>query len=172
MLPNFIIAGAAKSGSSTLYYYLQKHPEILMSKYKEPAYFTKYWNRKDLRWYENQFKHWNGEKAIGEATVEYMVDQHAPERIYKLVPHVKLIFIMRNPIDRAWSHYWHRVKMGEESRSFNEIIKNIENGNLDEYIIRYGMYATSIKRFLEYFSKEQVKFIILENFKENPSFFS
>jgi len=168
MLPNFIIAGAAKSGSSTLYYYLNKHPEILMSKEKEPAYFTKYWGKKELKWYESQFDHWNGEKAIGEATVEYMVDEKAPERICKILPNVKLIFIMRNPVDRAWSHYWHRVKMGEETRSFDEIIKSIKNGNLNEYVIRYGMYATHIKRFLKYFPREKMLFLLLEEFKENP----
>ncbi|AEH44613.1 sulfotransferase [Thermodesulfatator indicus DSM 15286] len=171
MLPNFIIAGAAKSGSSTLYFYLGRHPEILMSKEKEPAYFTKYWGKKDLKWYESQFDHWNGEKAIGEATVEYMVDEHASERIYKVITNVKLIFIMRNPVDRAWSHYWHRVKMGEETRSFEDVIRSVKDGNLNEYIVRYGMYATHIRRFLKFFPKTQMKFIILEEFSKEPSKF-
>ena len=61
---------------------------------------------------------------IGEATVEYLVDPQACKRIYKHLPDVKLIFILRNPINRAWSHYWHRVKNGEEIRSFDKIINN------------------------------------------------
>ena len=160
MLPNFLIAGAAKCGSYSLFYYLGKHPDILTSKVKEIGYFTTYWYEKDLAWYESFFNHWEGESAIGEATVEYMVDEKAPERIYQVIPNVKLIFIMRNPVERAWSHYWHRVKMGEERRNFDVILNS---KSTDEYPIRYGMYATQLTRYLNFFSKEQMKFILLDD---------
>lgn len=163
MLPNFLIAGAAKSGSSSLFYYLGKHPDVLTSKVKEPGFFTKYWREKDLAWYESFFDHWAGESAIGEATVEYMVDENAPGRISQVLPNVKLIFILRNPVERAWSHYWHRVKNGEERRSFEDILSS---GDKDEYPIKYGLYATQIERYLQFFDITQMKFVILDDFKE------
>lgn len=163
MLPNFLIAGAAKCGSYTLYHYLGKHPDILMSSVKEPAYFTKYYN-KGLDFYENFFKDYKGENAIGEATVEYMVCPEAPERIYKTIPDIKLIFTLRNPIERASSHYWHRIKTGHENRKFDEVIK----GGKNEYPIRYGLYFTQIKRFLKYFPLDKMHFIILERFSNDP----
>ena len=121
----------------TLYYYLGKHPDILMSSTKEPAYYTKYYN-KGLDFYESFFKEYKGENAIGEATVEYMVCPETPERIYKAIPDIKLIFILRNPIERASSNYWHRIKSGHENRKFYEVIKEGKN----EYPIRYGLYFT------------------------------
>ena len=164
VLPNFLIAGAAKCGSYSLFYYLGKHPDILTSKVKEISYFTEYWGTKDLQWYKSFFNHWAGEKAIGEATVEYMVDENAPSRIYQTIPHIKLIFIMRDPVQRAWSHYWHRVKMGEEKRDFEAIINNKTS---IEYPIKYGLYATQIERYLSFFSKNQMKFVILDELKDN-----
>lgn len=163
MLPNFLIAGAAKSGSSSLHYYLGQHHDILMSKVKEPAFFTKNWHR-GVQWYESFFDHWSGEQAVGEATVEYMVDKEAPERISQTLPDVKLIFIMRNPVDRAWSHYWHRVKMGEERRSFEQIVAD---GNAEEYPFKYSLYATHIERYLQFFEKSQMMFIFLEDLRED-----
>ena len=164
MLPNFLIAGAAKSGSSSLYYYLSLHKDIYMCKTKEPAFFTKYYDR-GINWYKKQFNTVNKEKMIGEATVEYMVDPFAYKRIYKHIPNIKLIFIIRNPIDRAWSHYWHRVKNGEETRSFDEII--FSEKIMSEYIIQYGLYFKLLERFFNIFPKENIKIVVLEEAKVN-----
>ena len=111
----FLIAGAAKCGSSTLWYSLKSYPQIGMSSEKEPAFFTKIYC-KGIDWYSSQFNMNSSCLTLGEATVEYLVDPDAPVRISKLFPNVKLIFILRNPIHRAWSHYWHRVKTGQEKK--------------------------------------------------------
>jgi|MTBAKSStandDraft_2_1061841.scaffolds.fasta_scaffold03295_7 hypothetical protein len=166
MLPKFLIAGAAKSGSSTLYHYLSIHPDVFMPDIKEPAFFSKYYN-KGLEWYESLFAKARPGQITGEATVEYMVDADSPLRIKKDIPNIKLIFILRNPIDRAWSHYWHRVKMGEETRKFEDILHG--KAVLEEYIIRYGFYYKCIERYYNLFGADQIKIVILEEAATNFS---
>jgi len=164
LLPTFFIGGAAKCGSFTLYHYLNQHPNILMSKCKEPGYFDDV-HKNDINWYREQFNNWNGEKEIGEATVEYMVDENSPKRIKKLLPNSKFIFILRNPYERANSHYWHRIKQGDidATKSFEEIILEGENS----FPIKYSLYWTHLKRFLEFFPKNQIKILILEDLTKN-----
>ena len=164
MLPTFFIAGAAKAGSSTLYKYLATHPDIFMAKDKEPAFFTKHYHKGD-RWYESLFASAQISQAIGEATVEYMVDHDAPLRIQKRLPMAKFIFILRNPSDRAWSHYWHRVKNGEETRSAEQIFSQPDLSH--EYVVRYGMYHEHLQRYFDLFDKKQIKILILEKAKIN-----
>ena len=146
MLPTFIIPGAAKSGSTSLYHNLCQHPDILMSSNKEPNFFLLHWG-KDITFYQQFFSHYSGEKAIGEATVGYMPDTRVPARIYSVLPNVKLIFTLRNPVSRAVSHYVWRVNKGQEHRSFDEVLQC----GFSEYPILYSLYYTHISRFLEYF---------------------
>lgn len=157
MLPNLLIAGAAKAGSSTLYHYLGEHPDVCMSSGKEPAFFTKNW-KKGIGWYESQFVEYSDESVIGEATVEYMRDPIATQRIWEVIPDVKFIFTLREPISRAVSHYWWRVHNGHESRSFDEVLTE----GREAFFVDYGLYYTHISRFLDYFPLEHMHFVILE----------
>lgn len=159
-LPTFIVAGAAKAGSSSLYHYLGLHPEVCMSAGKEPAFFTKNWG-KDLSFYAASFAQCSRAKAFGEATVEYMVDPEAPARIAQVLPDVRLVFSLRDPVERAVSHYWHRVKGRSEHRAINVVLR----GAMDEYPIRYSLYATHLERFLQYFPRERMHIIILEEMR-------
>ena len=164
MLPQFLVAGAAKSGSSTLYHYLSLHPEVFMPDEKEPAFFSKYYD-KGVDWYESLFSEAQSGQVAGEATVEYMVNPDSPVRIAKLLPDIKLIFILRNPVDRAWSHYWHRVKNGEDARQFDEIMKS--DDIFQEYFVQYGLYYKCLKRYYDIFNNDQIKIIILEDAKKD-----
>lgn len=106
MLPNFLIVGAARAGTTSLYYYLKQHPDVFMSPKKEIDFFDVDKNfEKGLDWYERYFEGYTGQKAIGEASPLYMYLEKVPKRIAKVIPDVKLIFILRNPVDRAYSHY-------------------------------------------------------------------
>ncbi|HEC92398.1 MAG TPA: hypothetical protein ENI51_05310 [Candidatus Atribacteria bacterium] len=173
VLPNFVIPGAQKSGTTALRIYLAQHPEIYMAS-KEIHFFNREENyKKGIEWYEKFFDGWNGEKAIGEKTPEYMYNENVPERICKILPDVKLIFVLRNPVDRAYSHYWHNVRMGQEFLSFEEAlqreeesIKNPEYKNIYSYKDK-GKYILQIKRFARYFSKSQMLFVLAEDLKEN-----
>lgn len=185
--PNFLIGGAARSGSTSLYSFLKEHPEVCMSKIKEPQFFAENYER-GVEWYLNLFnqtgknsstffnfisKLYNvcegNEKAIGEASTRYLHHKKAPKRIKSFNPNMKLIFILRNPIYRAFSNYKREIETRGINDDFEDIIKNKEHPRWDEYIAR-GNYYTHIKRYLKYFNKEQIHIIIFEhyitNFKE------
>ena len=175
VLPNFIICGTQKRGTTALYHYLREHPEIYMSEKKEVHFFDLNWN-KGLNWYEKHFKVTSGAKAIGEASPFYMYLEEVPERIHEILPDAKLIFILRNPVDRAYSHYWHEVKLGFEYLTFEEAIKKEEERLSDGTIFSKqhysykdrGKYIEQIKRFMKYFSKDQILILLNDDLKKNP----
>jgi len=171
-LPNFICVGAQKSGTTTLYDILVQHPDIFLPEIKETKFFhddSKY--EKGLSFYEeNFFKTWKGEKAIGEIDPEYMYFESVPERIYRtLGKDVKLIFMLRNPVDRSYSHYWMSLKRGYETETFERaielegerLIRDEFHRNHFSYMDR-GFYAKQIKRYLSYFNKENMFFVVFE----------
>ena len=167
MLPNFIIVGATKSGTSSLLRYLGKHPDILTGGQqrgrKEAGFFNNNYE-KGIEWYEQFFEDWNGEKAIGEKSVGYMIHKESPERIKKLIPDIKIIFVLRNPVDRTYPYYWHDcIRHSEkEVTPFEEAIKRAEDIDLkrEEYL-RIGRYCKHIKYWRGLFPKENM--LILKN---------
>ena len=188
VLPDFIIFGVSRSGTTSLYQYLAQHPNIEPCVVKEPRFFDMYYHR-GLNWYRMNFpskwqklvsyklKH---KKFItGEASGAYLQNPHAPKRVHDLNPNMKLILLLRNPVDRAFSHYKRKVKNGSEKLSFEEVIDQEEKRikgeqekmekNGDYYSPIYhslaylttGLYATRLKRWLKYFSMKQI--LVLEN---------
>lgn len=157
MLPTFLIPGAPKAGSSTLYDCFAAHPQILMSERKEPDFFGGRWGQ-GIAYYEEFFRAYNGEKAIGEATVGYLSDPAAPERIHQVLPDVKFVIVMRDPVSRAVSHYWWRVNTNAETRTLDEVLDSDDN-----YPVDCGMYHTQICRFLEYFPLSRMHFVLTED---------
>lgn len=175
MLPDFIVCGAQRSGTTSLYEYMAQHPGICMSEPKEVHFFC--WEkryRKGRKWYEKHFIHCEKNKQIGEATPYYMYPEKVPKRINEIIPDAKLIFTLRNPVDRAYSHYWHEVKNGWEYLSFSEAIKKEKNRikkspvhkNRFSYLDR-GKYVIQLKRFLKYFPKEQILVLRLRELKSS-----
>ena len=163
MLPNFLICGSIKGGSTALYNCLKMHPDIFLAQQKELDFFIKNY-KKGINWYEKHFSQWKGQKAVGEATAYYINSSWAPKRIASVIPDVKLICIFRNPIDRLYSHYWFFGKSGTVNlrNSFSQYIKT------DNKIIESGFYCEQIKSFLSYFSRDKMHFIINEEFAANP----
>lgn len=125
MLPNLIIPGSQKCGTSSIYRYLSEHPSCLMSEPKEPAFFSKAENLGHIDRYRALFAAGRrGEpspKVIGEATTAYLPDAHVPQRIKQALGEVKLVFVLRNPVDRALSAYWHTCKRRDESRGLSDV---------------------------------------------------
>lgn len=174
MLPNFICPGAQKSATTTLYNLLRQHPDVYLSDVKELHFFDneqKY--LKGISWYEKEFfSEVKGKKVIGDITPIYMYLDNIPQRIYNsLGKNIKFIFMLRNPIDRAYSHYWMSYRRGYEKESFEKAIElekdRIRIGNFGKINFSYverGFYSNQIKRYIKYFPKKNMKFIIFEDF--------
>jgi len=175
-LPNLFIPGAAKSGTTTLHELLNLHPEISMSKVKEPVF----WNNKKFEKYIEQdwlnYKKLFVEKSkiYGESTTSYMYYNSFIENInknYKKSP--KFIFILRNPIDRYNSHFWWMKGLGLEKNKIKNVL-NIESRiNFEEYdyypknYFQFGLYSKWIQRFIDNFGLENIKVITLEKLISN-----
>src|SRR5688572_24468381 len=113
MLPNFFIIGAMKAGTTSLWQYLRRHPEIFMSKLKEPGYFTEElrWDQ-GIEWYRSLFDDAGSARAVGEASTSYTKWPRfagIPARMHALVPEARLIYLVRDPGDRIRSHYIHNL---------------------------------------------------------------
>ncbi len=161
--PNFIIPGAGRSGTTSVFYCLSQHPQVYTPRVKEINYFTKYYH-KPIEWYFRHFNGWQGEPAVGEASTLYMYHPMAAKRLFEYRSDLKLIFCLRNPIDRIYSNYKKTVAGQGEARPFLKII------NEEPYrFFEASRYSTHLKRFLKYFSYDQMLFIFFEDLIENPN---
>ncbi|MBI2471304.1 MAG: sulfotransferase domain-containing protein [Planctomycetes bacterium] len=194
VLPDFLIVGAQKCGTSSLYRNLVKHPSVIPAFVKEIYFFNNSRNyfQKGVGWYKAYFpsllyKYYSthicgNDFLTGEATPGYMFHPHAPKRISELLPEVKIIILLRNPVDRAYSHYYHEVKRKRETLSFEDAIRMEEErlrGEFDRimkdenytsskyvhysYLLR-GIYVDQLKRVYSYFNKNQVIILKSEDF--------
>lgn len=191
VMPNFLIIGAAKAGTTALYEYLRQHPQIYMSPVKETNFFALEGEKVDFRGpgdqeainsfsitdlesYILQFQGVSNEIAIGEASPLYLYSSKAPERIKFYIPHAKLIAILRHPVERAYSSFLHLGRDGREplidfAQALREEKARIENNW--EHIWHYqqmGFYYTQLKRYYDIFDRSQIKVYLYEDFKTRP----
>ena len=177
--PSFIIGGAQKSGTTSLHYYLVQHKSIFMpiGERQETHFFDVEHNYdKGFEWYLARFTGHEQEQIMGQTSPLYLYVEQVPERIHQHLPDVKLIFILRHPVDRAYSHYWHVWKKNREKLSFREAIKHEEERIKKDFwhkrnfsYLSRGRYITQIQRFVHYFPMSQMLFIIFEDFKDEPN---
>lgn len=187
--PDFIIVGAQKCGTTSLYNYLIRHPDIFPAKTKEIHYFDFNFS-KGKRWYRRNFiPLWKkiifliiGRKVItGEASPYYMFHPYAIKRIYEYDKNIKIIVLLRDPVFRAWSSYNHQKRKGREGLEFEaalceenkriggEFLKIIKNENYNSSIyqrysyLKRGEYAWQIENIFKYFNKKNV--LILQSEK-------
>lgn len=168
--PNFIIVGTMKSGTNTLGRYLEQHDEVFIAP-REIHFFSNEDNfEKGSEWYASHFEEATANQITGERCPPYASYSAAPKRIHALNPDVKLIWIFRNPIERAYSHYWHFANRGGEKNRFAEAIK--EEANWPEwrkergYLFR-SRYVEQVNKYLQYFSKEHMLFLTFEALKQD-----
>ena len=173
--PNFFIVGAPKCATTSLYEYLKNIPGIYMSPIKEPHYFSPrvsswiYINRiSDKKKYLRLLKDASNVRAIGEASTSYLHDPEAVNLIHGTLPYAKIIIILRDPVERSFSHYLFRVQSGGTRLSFSDVIKDDIKLVDKEYrfhnVIESSFYYESVKRYLKKFGSSQVKIIIFEDF--------
>ena len=187
-LPNFLIVGAAKAGTTSLYYYLKEHPEIYMSPIKEPKFITSNFLKfpfkgigddlvekniiKNFESYQKLFLGVKNEKAIGEASADNLYYyKKSINYIKKILGEVKIIIILRNPIDRAFSAYSHLMRDNREFLTFEDALNQEENRKKEnwEFIWYYkdvGFYYNQVKAYLENFS--EVKVYLYDDLKKDP----
>jgi hypothetical protein len=172
--PTFILGGAPKAGTTSLYRYLQQHPQVCMSARKETSVFI---DDKGLEWLsETHYRHYEGEPAVGEASAGTLGNPEVSERVYDALPNVKLIFVLRDPIERIFSHYRFLRRVGglEEWRgvdgtvSFSKLIR-AEGTEWCETHVGLGMYHKHLTRFEQYFDREQMLILLFGDLKRTPS---
>ncbi|WP_293150911.1 MULTISPECIES: sulfotransferase [unclassified Microcoleus] len=182
--PDFIIIGSPRCGTTSLYKYITSHPQILPAANKEICFFSEHFN-KGLAWYQAHFPppidahHF----LTGEATPTYLTHPLAASRLHGCLPKVKLIVILRNPVDRALSHYQMLVRRGTECRTFEKAIDSelqllagaSETSLADKsywkdcHYIYKSLYACSLKQWMNLFPKEQFLILQSEEFYANPA---
>jgi hypothetical protein len=171
-LPNFLCVGAQKAGTTTLHEVLKQHPDIFLPQIKEPHFFDEHY-AKGVSWYEKTFfSTAQDQNAIGEITPAYLYIDDVPQRILEtLGPNVKLLFIFRNPAERAYSHYLMSKFNGFESATFEEAMADSPLSSGDIAIAQKrrfsyrerGYYGMQVKKYLQLFYKENMHFILFED---------
>lgn len=174
--PNFIIVGAAKSGTTALANFVGQHPEIYMSSVKEPFYFVEDPEITKSEYLKLFIK---GEKykARGEASTGYLYDPTSAEKIYSSCGNIRIIISLRYPVDMAHSMWRHMSTHGSEQRTFYQAISNELSpndtkhaGRADSYrYIDRGMYSKQVARYIERFGRENVYIMVFEEFNKNPT---
>lgn len=162
-LPEFLIVGPQKCATTWLYDCLYDHPDVLMPETDSVQYFDMNYQREE-QWYRGHFTQYDGESVVGEETASYIRSEMAPKRIAETIPDAKLIFILRNPIDRAFSHWWHEKSKNKHSFDFEEVLENFD---LYQNWIVPGLYHRHLMRFSEYFPEEQIKICFFDDLVEN-----
>jgi hypothetical protein len=187
LLPDFIIIGAQRAGTTSLYNYVTQHPKVAPARVKEVHYFSVNYQL-GRAWYEHHFPRTRGlrRRITGEASPYYIFHPHSPSRVRELCPDVKLIALLREPVARAFSHYRHEVGLGEEPLSFEQavaredqrIAPDVERLATDplyeahahrhySYIAR-GRYVEQLRNWTTQFPLEQILVLRSEDLFEDP----
>ncbi len=180
-LPSFLVVGAAKGGTTSVYRWLVAHPQIFMSRPKEPHYFTfvesayraegmvTTWDE-----YVRLFRDAGEAQAIGEASTSYLWSPEAPARIKAALPRVKLIAVLRHPADRAYSAYLHAVREGGESLDFASALaaepdRVAQGWPPGLWLYRdMGFYARQLRRYLDLFPRDQILVLLHDDLVGAP----
>jgi Sulfotransferase family len=189
LLPNFLIIGAQKAGTTALFYALSKHPQVFTSAIKEPRYFANEAKAladaagpgdgettmtSSLEEYEALFAEAGAAIARGEASPAYLYDAETPAKIAQLIPDAKLIAILRNPIERAYSNFLYLIREGREPlHDFGAALAEEEKRRASGWSTAWfykdkGFYGVQLERYLEHFDRDQLHFILYEDYNENP----
>lgn len=178
---DFIVAGAQKAGTTALDYYLRQHPDLSLPKVKEVHYFDderEFSNKPDYSNYHAFFSDWGTIKLHGEVTPIYMYWNESMRRICDYNSKIKIIILLRNPVDRAYSHWNMESKKNKDPLPFQEALcaekaRCKEVFPLQHRVFSYvsrGYYSTQLENIWRYFDKKNVLIIKHEELKRTPSF--
>lgn len=191
-LPNFLVLGTARSGTTSIHRYLRQHPEVCVSQWKETDFFA--FRGQDVDFsgpgdpdsinktavttidgYRDQFAHWTGEPAVGESSPNYLYIPGTAERIGATVPDAKMIVTLRQPAERAYSDFVNMVKLGfETTGAFEEALASEDEriqagwGPYYHYAAK-GFYGEQLNRYLDQFDPDQLHVLRFTDLQENPA---
>jgi hypothetical protein len=192
--PNFLIIGAARSGTTSLYRLLNEHPDVFMSTPKEPLFFEAEYEKGTGYYWSTYFEGWSGQRAVGEARVAHLLLPYVPPRIWETVPDAKLVAILREPGERASSHWWLRRCAGLERRTFTAALRQeladlrdgrrfggpngerewkahfdfAQRGSRSSTYLECGYYDEQLGRYLRFFDRRQLKVLWFEDLCRDP----
>jgi hypothetical protein len=184
-LPDFLILGAQKAGTTALYDYLHRQPAISGPAWKEVSFFDRHWTRGE-RWYRGNFPR-RAAEHVGEASPGYLFHPDAPRRVRELLPDAKLVAVLRDPVARAYSHYRHEVALGREPLSFEDALAaedermagELERMAADPAYFSYawwnwtyrarGLYAEQLERWYAAFPREQLLVVTNDELAEDTA---
>jgi len=180
--PDFIIIGAQKSGTSSLHQILARHPDVFIpereifffdvdDREQHPDFIVRRGVAHDFdadfpryaRWYASFFQDAAAGQRLGEDSTSYLASTVAPERIARLCPNVKLIALLRDPVARAYSHYWHDLARGRHTQTFERAL--VETPAM---LISRGCYLEQLQRYRALFEEDRLLVLIFEEFREDP----
>ncbi len=169
-LPDFVVIGAPKCGTTFFYHLLTKHPHVEPAAFKELHYFDLLFDE-GIGWYRQCFppsRQKNGRKTItGEGTPSYLFHPHAAERMAEVIPQARLIALLRNPVDRTYSAYHHRAKHRQKIQTFEKTVEACFDTPRQRFLSQ-SIYVDHLLRWSRFFSKEQMLVLKSEDFFERP----
>jgi hypothetical protein len=167
MLPNFVVIGAPRSGTSWIHHNLKQHPQIFTPKIKELHFFDRDYER-GIAYYESYFADWRNQPAIGESTPDYLhgayTSQDIPALMHRHLPDAKLIACLRNPTERAYSRYWNSKAKYEKNAELTFEQKLLDR---PEFIVE-GFYFDQLMRFYNVFPREQILVTLYDDLRDHP----
>jgi hypothetical protein len=193
--PNFLVLGAQKAGTTSLYRYLAEHPAVLPASVKEVRYFNRFYSRGDA-WYLAHFSlalrgravrgRVRVAPAVGEASAVYLFDPRVPQRVHAFAPEMKLIAVLRDPVERAYSHYQMELRWGRETLPIDEALDreeeelprllekaladplDISDGGFPRSYVARGRYAEQLERWLRFFPRDQLLVLTSDELGGDP----
>jgi Sulfotransferase domain len=193
-LPNFLVLGAPKCGTTSLHAYLRQHPDVFLPEEKEVIFFEAEYERGLAFYRQRYFEGWSGEAAVGEVSCYKLYLPFVPARIHESLDGVRLVAVLREPGERAYSHWWHRYARRTEHRSFREVVesdakdpgldgeftgaagaqtwrKGIYPGTVTPRKLNHlalGCYAEQLGRYLDLFPASRIEIVLFEDLSRDP----
>ena len=161
-LPDFLIIGPTRTGTTWLHKCLNYHSQLFMPDLKEICYFDKNFHKGE-KWYKKYFKNSHA-RISGEATPGYFAHKGVAEKIFNLIPKVKLIIIYRDPLERAYSHFKIRKSIGMyQGKEFQDVFKT------DDYLLGHSLYGLNLQSYLKYFTPQQILILDFYSMVNHPA---
>jgi hypothetical protein len=174
--PTFFVVGAHKAGTTSIYAHLKRHPEVFLPGVKEPRYFApEVINSVNLDQYRSLYVGAAGYAATGDISPFYLPTEGTPARIRAVCPAARIVIMLRDPVERAYSHFLHYQRAGVEPlASLHDALRRYEdrpaeNWSLSQEYVEHGLYHAQVRRYMETFGRDQVLALLFDELEDNPN---